>query len=150
MKAVLQRVSRASVIIDKNETRSINAGLMILLGISPEDSQEDISWLSGKITGMRIFTDPEGKMNLSIKDIEGELLIVSQFTLFASTKKGNRPSFSRSAPPEIAIPLYEKFISEIRNKTKLKVQTGEFGASMEVNLCNEGPVTIIIDSKNRE
>jgi D-aminoacyl-tRNA deacylase len=150
MKAVLQRVSRASVTIDKKETRSINAGLMILLGISPEDSQEDISWLSGKIAGMRIFTDSEGKMNLSVKEIEGELLIVSQFTLFASIKKGNRPSFSLSALPETAIPLYEKFISEIRNKTEQTVKTGEFGASMEVDLCNEGPVTIIIDSKNRE
>lgn len=150
MKAVLQRVSRASVTIDKKETRSINTGLMILLGISPEDSQEDISWLSGKISNMRIFTDTEGKMNLSVLDISGELLIISQFTLFASTKKGNRPSFSLSAPPEKAIPLYETFISEIRNKTKLTVQTGEFGASMEVDICNEGPVTIIIDSKNRD
>lgn len=150
MKAVLQRVSRASVTIDKNETRSINAGLMILLGVSPEDSQEDVSWLSGKIGGMRIFTDTQGKMNLSVKDIKGELLIVSQFTLFASTKKGNRPSFSFSAPPETAIPLYEKFISDIRSNTGLIVKTGDFGASMEVELCNDGPVTIIIDSKKRE
>lgn len=150
MKAVLQRVTRASVTINKEETRSINAGLMILLGISPEDSQDDIDWLSSKISGMRIFTDQDGKMNLSVKDILGELLIVSQFTLFASTKKGNRPSFSLSAPPEKAIPLYEDFVSQIKKRTGLKVKTGEFGALMEVNICNDGPVTIIIDSKNRE
>lgn len=150
MKAVIQRVSRASVTIDKTETRSTKAGLMILLGISPEDSQGDISWLSGKIADLRIFTDSQGKMNLSVKEIEGELLIVSQFTLFASTKKGNRPSFSLSAAPETAIPLYESFVSEIRDRTGLTVKTGEFGASMEVDICNDGPVTIIIDSKNRE
>ncbi|MDC7233171.1 MAG: D-aminoacyl-tRNA deacylase [Spirochaetales bacterium] len=150
MKAVLQRVSKASVTIDGSETRSIAAGLMILLGISPEDSQEDINWLTGKIAGMRIFKDDQDRMNLSVQDIKGEMLIVSQFTLFASTKKGNRPSFSLSAPPETAIPLYESFISEIRQKTGLTVRTGEFGASMEVEICNNGPVTIIIDSKNRE
>ncbi len=150
MRAVLQRVSRASVCIDKKETRSTGAGLMILLGVSPEDGDEDIEWLSGKIAGMRIFTDDQDKMNLSVQDIKGELLIVSQFTLFASTKKGNRPGFSLSAPPEIAIPLYEQFVSRIKQKTGLTVKTGEFGASMEVDICNDGPVTICIDSRNRE
>ncbi len=123
---------------------------MILLGVSPEDGEEDIEWLSGKIAGMRIFTDDAGKMNLSVQDIGGELLVVSQFTLFASTRKGNRPGFSMSAPPETAIPLYEKFVKRIRQKTELTVKTGEFGASMEVDICNDGPVTICIDSRNRE
>lgn len=150
MKAVIQRVSEASVTIDDKETRSTAAGLMILLGISPDDNSSDIDWLAGKIAGMRIFTDSKGKMNLSVQDIGGELLIVSQFTLFASTRKGNRPSFSLSAPPETAIPLYKTFVSEIRSKTGLRVETGQFGASMEVKLCNDGPVTIVIDSQNRE
>ncbi|MDA3958845.1 D-aminoacyl-tRNA deacylase [Oceanispirochaeta sp.] len=150
MKAVLQRVSRATVTIDRNETRSIGPGLLILLGISHEDTKEDIHWLTGKISGMRIFTDPDGKMNLSVQDIKGEILVVSQFTLFASTKKGNRPSFNKAAPPELAIPLYNDFVSELRKNTGLHTETGEFGAYMEVQLCNDGPVTILIDSKNRE
>jgi D-tyrosyl-tRNA(Tyr) deacylase len=149
MRAVLQRVSNASVTINRKETRSIGAGLLILLGIAPDDGPEDIKWLINKITGMRIFTDSEDKMNLSVKDIEGGLLIVSQFTLFASTKKGNRPSFSASAPPAIAVPLYESFLSEARG-SGLTVQSGEFGAHMDVELCNDGPVTIMIDSRNRE
>ena len=149
MRAVIQRVSSASVTINNEETRTIDAGLLILLGIGPEDREEDIIWLSSKILRMRIFTDNADKMNLSVSDITGELLVVSQFTLFASTKKGNRPSFNGSAPPETAIPLYESFLSEMR-ESGLKVLSGEFGASMKVKLCNDGPVTIVIDTRNRE
>ena len=149
MRAVLQRVSSASVTINKEETRSTGAGLLILLGIAPDDGPEDIKWLGNKITGMRIFTDSEDKMNLSVKEIEGDLLVISQFTLFASTKKGNRPSFSASAPPVKAIPLYEQFLSEMK-KSGLTVKCGEFGAHMDVELCNDGPVTIMIDSRSRE
>lgn len=150
MKAVLQRVSEASVIINGSEKRSIHKGLMVLLGISPEDSEEDIQWLCRKITSMRIFTDSQDKMNLSIQDIEGEILLVSQFTLFASTKKGNRPSFNLSAQPELAIPLFDHFTERISTAMNGKVKTGLFGAHMEVSLINDGPVTIVIDSKNRE
>jgi len=150
MRAVIQRVSEASVTINNAETRSIGPGLLILVGVSPEDSDEDIDWLTGKISGMRIFTDDQGKMNLSVMDTEGSILVISQFTLFASTKKGNRPSFSFSAPPDIAIPLYESFLSKMEDKTGLTVKCGEFGADMKVRLCNDGPVTIHIDSKNRE
>lgn len=149
MIAVLQRVTSASVTIDGNIKGSINQGLLILLGIGQDDNMEDIEWLIKKITNMRIFSDQEGKMNLSVKDIDGDLLIVSQFTLLASTKKGNRPSFTDAASPDIAIPLYEKFINMAEKALGKKVQTGEFGADMKINLLNDGPVTIIIDSKNR-
>lgn len=122
---------------------------MILIGVSPDDKQEDINWLVQKTSAMRIFSDDQGKMNLSVMDIDGEVLVVSQFTLFASTKKGNRPGFSLSASPEIAIPLYEKFVQDMEEKLKKTVPTGEFGAHMDVDIQNDGPVTIILDSKNR-
>jgi D-tyrosyl-tRNA(Tyr) deacylase len=150
MRAVLQRVSRASVTINKEKIRSIGPGFLVFLGISPEDGEEDIQWLTGKISGMRIFSDESGKMNCSVREIEGEILLVSQFTLFASTKKGNRPSFSGSADPKMALPLYNQFVTDLRRKSGLAVKTGEFGAHMDVELCNDGPVTIIIDSQNRE
>ena len=149
MKAVLQRVSKASVVINGGEKRSIGKGLLILLGVSPDDTEEDILWLSRKISGMRIFTDSEDKMNLSVQDVEGEVLLISQFTLFASTKKGNRPSFSLSAPPETAIPLFDQFIQTMDKLMNGRVKTGLFGAHMEVALVNDGPVTITIDSKDR-
>ncbi len=149
MKAVLQRVSEASVVINGGERRSIEKGLLVLLGISPDDTEEDILWLSRKISGMRIFTDSEDKMNLSVQDIEGEVLLISQFTLFASTKKGNRPSFSLSAPPETAIPLFDQFVQTMDKLMNGRVETGLFGAHMEVALINDGPVTITIDSKYR-
>jgi len=150
MRAVLQRVSRASVTINGEETRNINKGLLVLLAVSPGDDSKDIDWLSRKITGMRIFTDDEGKMNLSVNDIGGDLMVVSQFTLYASTKKGNRPSFSISAPPETAIPLYEEFVRTVSSQIGRQAVTGEFGAHMDVSLNNDGPVTILLDTKNRE
>jgi len=150
MRAVIQRVSEASVTINGSKTRSIGPGLLILLGISPDDTESDIEWLTGKISQMRIFTDDQGKMNLSVTDIGGSILVISQFTLFASTKKGNRPSFSFSASPETAIPLYESFIDRIGRKSGRPVQTGEFGADMKVLLCNDGPVTIVMDSHKKE
>jgi D-tyrosyl-tRNA(Tyr) deacylase len=149
MRIVIQRVKKASVSINENMVGNINQGLVILLGIENEDTESDIKWLIQKILGLRIFSDAEGKMNLSVSDIFGELLIVSQFTLFASTVKGNRPSFLKSAKPDISIPLYEKFLETIK-ETSLKIETGQFGADMEVSLINDGPVTIIIDSKTRE
>ncbi len=150
MRVVIQRVKKASVSINENIVGNINQGLLILLGIENEDTESDIKWLIQKILGLRIFSDAEGKMNLSVSDIQGELLIVSQFTLFASTVKGNRPSFLKSAKPDISIPLYEKFLETIKKETSLKTETGQFGADMEVSLINDGPVTIIIDSKTRE
>ena len=150
MRVVIQRVSRANVNIDSKIYSSIKKGLLILLGIETEDNQEDIDWICGKIARLRIFDDSNHVMNLSVQDIQGNCLVVSQFTLHASTKKGNRPSYIRAAPPEIAIPLYEKFISSLQKETQLEVKTGVFGANMQVELCNDGPVTIIIDSKNRE
>jgi D-aminoacyl-tRNA deacylase len=150
MRAVIQRVSRASVSISGNLKSGIGQGLLILIGIEEADTQEDIEWLSGKICRLRVFDDAEGVMNLSVTDIDGEILIVSQFTLHASTKKGNRPSYIRAARPETAIPLYEKFIQQLNNETGKEIKTGEFGAMMEVQLINDGPVTIIMDSKNRE
>lgn len=149
MKVVLQRVAKASVLIDNSELRSINQGLLILLGIEHEDTEEDIDWLINKILNLRIFNDEDGKMNLSIKSIGGEVLIVSQFTLYASTKKGNRPSFIQSAKPTTAIPLYNRFIQNITKRINTNIQTGKFGANMKISLENDGPVTIIIDSKNR-
>jgi len=150
MKAVIQRVSEASVTIENEVKGKINLGLMILLGVTEEDSQEDADWLIGKVRNMRIFNDQEGKMNLSIQDVNGAFLVISQFTLYASTKKGNRPSFIKAAKPNVAIPLYEYFVNQLLQTTQLKVETGEFGADMKVNLTNDGPVTILIDSKNKE
>ena len=150
MRVVLQRVEEASVEIGIKINGSIGKGFLILLGIEEEDKEEDIDWLIQKICKLRIFEDDAGKMNLSIQDIQGEILVVSQFTLFASTKKGNRPSFIKAAKPEIAVPLYDSFLSKIKKESGLKIDSGEFGADMKVSLCNDGPVTIWIDSKNRE
>lgn len=150
MRVILQRVSNASVTIDNTVHSEINQGLLSLLGIEEADNQEDIDWLVKKISQMRIFSDQEGKMNLSLMDINGEILVVSQFTLFAYCKKGNRPSFIKSAKPEIAIPLYESFISKMNQTIDKEVKTGIFGADMKVQLSNDGPVTISLDSKNKE
>lgn len=150
MRALIQRVKTASVTIDGNVFSKINQGLLILLGIEAEDTQEDIKWLVGKIARLRIFSDENDAMNLSVQDVDGDCLVVSQFTLHANTKKGNRPSFIKAARPETAIPLYEKFILQLENETEKKVATGSFGAMMDVALINDGPVTIWIDSKNRE
>jgi D-tyrosyl-tRNA(Tyr) deacylase len=150
MKVIIQRVSVASVTIDENKVAEIQKGLLVLLGIEDADNQEDINWLTSKIINLRIFGDENHVMNLSIKDIDGDIIVVSQFTLHASTKKGNRPSYIKAAKPEIAIPLYENFVKQMENELGKKVQTGQFGADMKVSLLNDGPVTIIIDSKNRE
>ncbi|TNF47155.1 MAG: D-tyrosyl-tRNA(Tyr) deacylase [Bacteroidetes bacterium] len=150
MRVVLQRVSEASVTIDQKIKGKIGQGILILLGIEEEDSIQDIEWLVQKISQVRIFSDENGKMNLSIQEIKGEFLVISQFTLHASTKKGNRPSYIKAARPETAIPLYEKFIMELKAVSALKVEEGIFGADMKVSLINDGPVTILIDSKNRE
>jgi len=149
MKAVLQRVSEASVTIDNSIKNSIGTGIMVLLGIHPEDSQEDIDWLVKKISNMRIFDDENGVMNLSVLDIKGEVLVVSQFTLQASTKKGNRPSYIKAAKPDVAIPLYEAFKKQLSAILSNEVKSGVFGANMQVSLVNDGPVTILIDSKNK-
>ena len=150
MRALIQRVTSASVHIEGNEFSKIDNGLLVLLGIEDEDSESDIDWLSSKISQMRIFDDGNGLMNLSVNDINGKILVVSQFTLHASTKKGNRPSFIRASKPNRAIPMYEEFIRNISDKIQNDVLTGKFGASMEIKLVNDGPVTIWIDSKNRE
>ena len=150
MKAVIQRVSQASVTIDSKKVSEISKGLLVLVGIEDADSQEDIIWLSSKIVNLRIFGDENEVMNLSVKDIDGDIIVVSQFTLHASTKKGNRPSYIKASKPEIAIPLYENFVRQIEIDLGKKIQTGEFGADMKVSLLNDGPVTIIIDSKNKE
>jgi len=150
MRVVIQRVSDASVTIDGKIKSAIGFGLLVLLGIEDADTTEDVEWLSGKIVNLRIFNDANGIMNLSLKDTNGEVILVSQFTLHASTKKGNRPSYIKAAKPEIAIPLYEKLISQLRTDLGKDIQTGTFGADMKVHLLNDGPVTIIIDSKNRE
>ncbi len=149
MIAVIQRVSEASVKIEEKIKGSIQTGFLILLGITHDDTLEDVEWLSKKIIGMRIFSDEEGKMNLDLKSVNGNILLISQFTLHASTKKGNRPSFIEAARPEIAIPLYEQMIKQLSNELEKAIQTGEFGADMKVSLINDGPVTIIIDSKNK-
>ena len=149
MRAVIQRVSKASVTIEGKKVSQINNGLLILLGIEPSDNETDIEWLSKKIANLRIFNDDNGVMNNSLIDVEGEAIIVSQFTLQASTKKGNRPSYINAAKPEIAVPLYLEFIENFESQINKKVGTGEFGADMKVELLNDGPVTIIIDSKNR-
>lgn len=150
MRALIQRVKKASVTIENEISSEIGPGLLVLLGIEGEDTQEDILWLAGKISRLRIFSDAADAMNLSVLDIKGDILVVSQFTLHASTKKGNRPSFIKAARPEIAIPLYEKFILQLENEVCRKVKTGSFGAMMDVTLINDGPVTIFIDSKCRE
>ncbi len=150
MRVLIQRVKKASVTIEGNTVSKIGQGLLILLGIEAEDTQEDIDWLTGKIARLRIFSDENGAMNLSVQDVSGDCLVVSQFTLHANTKKGNRPSFINAAKPEITIPLYEKFVLKLQNETNKKVQTGTFGAMMDVALINYGPVTIWIDSKKRE
>src|SRR5947208_902265 len=147
MRAVIQRVSQASVVIADGVKAQIEKGLLVLVAVEESDGAEDIEWLSGKIVRLRIFDDENGVMNKSVQEIQGEILVVSQFTLFASTRKGNRPSYSRSARPEVAIPLYEAFIRQLAADFGKPVQTGEFGADMKVKLVNDGPVTIIIDSK---
>jgi len=148
--AVIQRVSRSSVEIEDKAVGRIELGLMILVGIENEDSEEEIQWLSRKIVNLRIFDDDDGVMNKSLIDMQGDILLVSQFTLHASTKKGNRPSYIKAARPEIAIPLYEKLKLALEYNLGKNIQTGEFGAMMQVNLCNDGPVTIIIDTKNKK
>ena len=150
MRAVIQRVSYASVSIDRQEKARIENGLLILLGIEETDSKEDLEWLSGKISRLRIFRDQKGIMNLSLSEVGGETLVISQFTLHASTRKGNRPSYIRAARPETAIPLYEQFIKQLSHDIGREVKSGEFGAYMQVEMLNDGPVTIIIDTKNRE
>jgi D-tyrosyl-tRNA(Tyr) deacylase len=150
MRAVIQRVTEASVVIADATKGTIQCGLLVLLAVEESDTAEDIEWLSGKIVRLRIFNDEQGLMNRSVQEIGGDILLVSQFTLFASTKKGNRPSFSRSARPEIAIPLYEQFIHKLTEDLGRPIQTGEFGADMKVSLLNDGPATIMIDTKNRE
>ncbi|MDD2983599.1 MAG: D-aminoacyl-tRNA deacylase [Crocinitomicaceae bacterium] len=149
MRVLIQRVSEASVTIDKIVHGSIQQGMVLLIGIATDDTEEDVTWLIAKITKLRIFNDSEGKMNLSMQDIQGEFLAISQFTLHASTKKGNRPGFTEAARPEIAVPLYEYFLKELK-KSQLKVEAGVFGADMKVQLINDGPTTIWIDSKNKE
>ena len=150
MKAVIQRVSQSSVTINNEIVAQIQQGLLVLVGIEDTDNQEDINWLTSKIANLRIFADQNEVMNLSLKDIDGEMIVVSQFTLHALTKKGNRPSYIKASKPEIAIPLYESFVQQIEIELGKKVQTGQFGADMKVSLVNDGPVTIIIDTKNKE
>ena len=150
MRVVIQRVSKASVVINSDEICNINNGLLILLGIELKDSDEDIVWLTKKIINLRIFSDENGKMNHSVTDVSGEIIVVSQFTLHAKTKKGNRPSYINAAKPELAIPLYEKFTDFLRKESDLNVYTGKFGADMKVSLINDGPVTIILDSKKKD
>ena len=149
MIAVIQRVSEASVKINGTIKSSIQRGLLILLGIEDADTAEDITWLTTKIVNLRIFNDDQGVMNVSVKDIDGDIIVVSQFTLHASTKKGNRPSYLKASKPDIAIPLYERFLKDLESVFEKPVQSGEFGADMKVGLINDGPVTIIIDTKNR-
>lgn len=150
MRAVIQRVSSASVTVDGRIIGSIQTGLLVLLAVEEADTAEDIEWLSGKLVRLRIFNDDAGLMNRSVQEMAGHILVVSQFTLFASTKKGNRPSYIRSARPEIAVPLYNQFITRLTQDLGKPVQTGEFGAHMDVSLVNDGPVTIIVDTKSRE
>ncbi|MDB6123821.1 MAG: D-tyrosyl-tRNA(Tyr) deacylase [Pedosphaera sp.] len=150
MRAVIQRVMNANVVIGGNVKGAIGKGLLVLLAVEEADTAEDIEWLCGKMVRLRIFDDESGVMNLSVQEVQGAILLISQFTLFASTKKGNRPSYSRSARPEVAIPIYEQFISRLTADLAKAIQTGEFGADMKVTLTNDGPVTIIIDSKMRE
>lgn len=150
MKAVIQRVSKASVTIEGKRVASIASGVLVLLGIIEKDTQEDINWLSNKITNLRIFEDENKVMNKSVIEVDGEVIVVSQFTLHASTKKGNRPSYIKAAKPEVAIPIYEAFLRQLELDLGKKVQTGKFGADMKVELINDGPVTIIMDTKNKD
>lgn len=150
MRVVIQRVKEASVEVAGEIVAKIGTGFLILLGIETEDTEQDIDWLSGKIVKLRVFADENDAMNKAIKDVDGEIIVVSQFTLHASTKKGNRPSFIKAARPEIAIPLYEAFVLKLESALGKKVQTGEFGAMMDVTLINDGPVTLVMDSKNTE
>ncbi len=150
MRAVIQRVLNASVSVDQKEVSRIEKGLLILLGVDITDTEDDLLWLVQKIAGLRIFSDNEDKMNLSIRDIDGEVLVVSQFTLFGATKKGNRPSFLRAAKPDKGEKDYLKFVDELQRLIEKSIQTGVFGADMKVDLCNDGPVTLIIDTKNKE
>lgn len=150
MRAVIQRVTEASVTIEGKKVSEIGLGLLILLGIEEADNHEDIEWLTAKIANLRIFGDENGVMNLSVKDVNGDIIVVSQFTLHASTKKGNRPSYIKAAKPDVAIPLYEKFVTVMSTEIGKTVQTGKFGADMKVSLLNDGPVTIIIDTKFKE
>lgn len=149
MRAVIQRVTEASVSIEKKTKSSIKRGLFVLIGIEEADNDEDIQWLSHKITQLRIFDDKDGVMNLSVKDIDGEILAISQFTLHAKTKKGNRPSYQQAAKPGISIPLYNQFVEQLGSDLGKEIKTGEFGAYMKINLTNDGPVTIMIDTKNK-
>ena len=150
MRVVIQKVTEASVSIENQTVASIDKGLLVLVGIEDGDTNEDIAWLSSKIVNLRVFDDDNGVMNLSVKEVEGEVLIVSQFTLHASIKKGNRPSYIKAARPEVAIPIYEAFIKQVETLLGKRVPTGQFGAMMQVSLCNDGPVTILIDTKNKE
>jgi D-tyrosyl-tRNA(Tyr) deacylase len=150
MRAVLQRVTRASCTVDSQITGQIGAGFLVLLGVEDADTMEDLDWLATKIVGMRVFGDENGLMNKALADIDGNILLISQFTLFATTKKGNRPGFTRAAKPDIAIPLYEKMIAKLTELSGKKIETGIFGADMKIDLLNDGPVTIIMDTKNRE
>ena len=150
MRVVIQRVTQASVEIEKQVKGEIGLGLLVLAGFSPEDTGEDLTWMAGKVAQLRIFGDAEGKMNLSVQDVQGDILVISQFTLYANTKKGNRPSYIGAAPPAVAVPLYEQFVALLEAATGRQVQTGEFGADMKVSLLNDGPVTIMIDSKAKE
>ncbi len=150
MRVVIQRVSEASVKVEGNIKGAIEKGLLVLMGVEDADSNEDIAWISSKIVNLRIFDDSEGVMNLSVKDMQGEILLVSQFTLHAATKKGNRPSYIKASKPDVAIPMYEKLILQLKNDLGKEIPTGIFGADMKVQLINDGPVTIVIDSKNKE
>ena len=150
MRVVIQKVTHASVDIEKQTVASINKGLLVLVGIEDSDTDDDIAWLSAKIVNLRVFEVENDVMNLSVKDVDGEVLIVSQFTLHAATKKGNRPSYIRAARPEVAIPIYEAFVRQVETLLGKQVPTGQFGAMMQVNLCNDGPVTILIDTKNKD
>ena len=150
MRVVIQRVTKASVTINGSVNGAIQKGLLVFVGIEKEDNMEDISWLSNKIINLRIFDDDQGVMNLSLKEIGGNILLISQFTLHATTKKGNRPGYSKAARPELAIPLYQAFINQLQKDLEKEIATGEFGADMKVELLNDGPVTIVIDTKNKE
>mgnify|MGYP006275742717 CR=1 FL=1 len=149
MRALIQRVNYSSVVINEEVKSKISNGLLVLLGVENEDTEEDAIWLSNKISGLRIFDDDQGVMNLSVKDIGGEVMVISQFTLHANTKKGTRPSYIRAAKPDVSVPLYEKFVEKVEKDLNKKVGTGEFGAYMKIDLENDGPVTIMIDSKNK-
>ncbi len=150
MRAVVQRVSESSVCIDGEVVASVRKGLLVLVGIEDTDSNDDLAWLSAKIVNLRIFADENGVMNLSVKEVNGEVIVVSQFTLHASTKKGNRPSYIRASKPDVAVPVYESFIKQMESDLGKSVQTGRFGADMKISLVNDGPVTITIDTKNKE